>query len=345
MKGFPPVKRALPLIVASLALTVPAAALAQVPTTPQQPPPTTPAPPPPPPPAPAAPAKIAIALDSGLSDHGRIYVLKGDKVVVRGRLKPFVAGQTVLVELFSNGKTIGHKNVKVRKAPGGAGQFRAVFRAKRLGGLGARATHKGNAQQVKAKTTRLHFSSIRPRAHTGSRGVSVRLLQVALAKLHYVTSRGGRYDDATGRAVIAYRKVNGMARIPSANRAIFQRLFAGRGGYKLRYPRAGKHVEFDWSRQVLVLASHGAPERIYHASSGKPSTPTVFGTYSFYSKTPGTNAKGMVDSNYFIRGYAIHGYAEVPTYAASHGCIRVPVPNAYSIFRWINLGDRIFVYR
>jgi lipoprotein-anchoring transpeptidase ErfK/SrfK len=53
----------------------------------------------------------------------------------------------------------------------------------------------------------------------------------------------------------------------------------------------------------------------------------------------------MVDSNYFIRGYAIHGYAEVPTYAASHGCIRVPVPNAYSIFRWIDLGDRIFVYR
>ena len=36
----------------------------------------------------------------------------------------------------------------------------------------------------------------------------------------------------------------------------------------------------------------------------------------------------MVDSNYFIRGYAIHGYAEVPTYAASHGCLRVPIPDA-----------------
>jgi lipoprotein-anchoring transpeptidase ErfK/SrfK len=96
---------------------------------------------------------------------------------------------------------------------------------------------------------------------------------------------------------------------------------------------------------VLVLASGGAPERIYHASSGKPSTPTVFGTFHFYSKTPGTNAKGMVDSNYFIRGYAIHGYHEVPTYAASHGCIRVPVPNAYSIYSWISLGDTIYVYR
>jgi lipoprotein-anchoring transpeptidase ErfK/SrfK len=71
----------------------------------------------------------------------------------------------------------------------------------------------------------------------------------------------------------------------------------------------------------------------------------VFGTFSFYSKTPGTNAKGMVDSNYFIRGYAIHGYHEVPTYAASHGCIRVPIPDAASIYNWISLGDRIYVYR
>jgi lipoprotein-anchoring transpeptidase ErfK/SrfK len=53
----------------------------------------------------------------------------------------------------------------------------------------------------------------------------------------------------------------------------------------------------------------------------------------------------MVDSNYFIGGYAIHGYHDVPTYAASHGCIRVPIPNAASIYNWVNLGDRIFVYR
>jgi lipoprotein-anchoring transpeptidase ErfK/SrfK len=96
---------------------------------------------------------------------------------------------------------------------------------------------------------------------------------------------------------------------------------------------------------VVVLAQGGKPWRTYHASSGKPSTPTVFGSFRFYSKTPGTNAKGMVDSNYFIRGYAIHGYPEVPTYAASHGCIRVPIPNAAAIFAWIRIGDPIFVYR
>jgi lipoprotein-anchoring transpeptidase ErfK/SrfK len=61
-------------------------------------------------------------------------------------------------------------------------------------------------------------------------------------------------------------------------------------------------------------------------------------------KAPGTNAKGMYMSNYFIRGYAIHGYPEVPTYNASHGCLRVPNADAVSIFNWIRVGDPIWVY-
>ena len=122
-------------------------------------------------------------------------------------------------------------------------------------------------------------------------------------------------------------------------------LVRGQGAFKLRYPKAGKHVEFDWSRQVLVLANGAKPYRTYHTSSGTPATPTVFGTYRFYLQTPGTNAKGMVHSSYFIGGYAIHGYASVPTYPASHGCLRVPIPNAAQIFNWINIGDRIFTYR
>ena len=49
---------------------------------------------------------------------------------------------------------------------------------------------------------------------------------------------------------------------------------------------------------------------IYTMSSGKPSTPTVIGRFTVYNKEPGTNSEGMVDSSYFIRGYAIHGYAK-----------------------------------
>jgi lipoprotein-anchoring transpeptidase ErfK/SrfK len=79
-------------------------------------------------------------------------------------------------------------------------------------------------------------------------------------------------------------------------------------------------------------------------SSGKPSTPTVIGRFRVYTKEFGTNTHGMVDSSYFIRGYAIHGYAEVPTYAASHGCLRVPIPNAAAIYGWVTLGMPVDVY-
>ena len=121
-------------------------------------------------------------------------------------------------------------------------------------------------------------------------------------------------------------------------------LARGNGAFKLRFPKAGKHVEFDWSRQVLVLARGGKPYRTYHTSSGTPATPTVFGTFHFYLQTPGINAKGMVHSSFFIGGYAIHGYASVPSFPASHGCLRVPIPNALQIFNWIDIGDTIYSY-
>ncbi len=144
--------------------------------------------------------------------------------------------------------------------------------------------------------------------------------------------------------MLAFRKANELGRDGYAISEVYGKLLRKQGAYKLRYPKAGKHVEFDWSRQVLVLAKGGKPYRTYHTSSGAPATPTVFGTYHFYLQTPGTNAKGMVDSSYFIRGYAIHGYASVPAYPASHGCLRVPIPNALQIYNWVDIGDPIYLY-
>jgi len=124
---------------------------------------------------------------------------------------------------------------------------------------------------------------------------------------------------------------------------VIRGVLAGRGRFHVRHPDEGHHVEADLSKQVLALIDGGRVRRIYHTSSGKPSTPTIQGKFRVYMKTPGTNAKGMVDSNYFIRGYAIHGYADVPAYNASHGCLRVPVPNARSIYDWLRIGDVVWV--
>jgi lipoprotein-anchoring transpeptidase ErfK/SrfK len=70
----------------------------------------------------------------------------------------------------------------------------------------------------------------------------------------------------------------------------------------------------------------------------------VTGHFKVYLKTPGTNAKGMVDSSYFIRGYAVHGYVDVPAYNASHGCFRIPIPNAAFVYNWMTLGTPVDAY-
>jgi hypothetical protein len=332
MKGNSRVKTALSLLVTSLALAPAASAQGPI-TTPT----TTPTPVPP------ANATLTARIDSGLTYKGRAYVVKGEKVAVTGTLSPYVAGQKVRVELYRKHKKLTQSTVRVH----GDGTYTAKVRAKRDGALAVWAIHDKTAQQKQAKSQRIGLSAIVPSAHAGSHGAKVRLLELGLARLGYVTTRGPNYTPATARAVLAFRKVNKMKRITSASKKVFRMLFAGKGGFKLRYPNAGpngKHVEFDWSRQVLVLARGGKPERIYHASSGKPSTPTVFGTFHFNRRQAGTNSHGMVWTTYFFGGYAIHGYSSVPAYAASHGCIRVPIPNALSIYHWLNLGDTIFVY-
>ncbi len=146
------------------------------------------------------------------------------------------------------------------------------------------------------------------------------------------------------RAVLAFRKVAGLARTTAADSGLFKAVLAGKGTFRVRHPEHGKHVEADLSRQVVALIRGSRVERIYPASSGKPSTPTIQGSFRVYSKLPGFNAKAMYYSNFFIRGFAIHGYASVPVFAASHGCLRIPNPDAVSVFRWIKIGDIVDVY-
>ena len=334
-KGTHALRRLPALSIAVFALALPASASAQI----LPPGGGTPDPDPAPAPKPAA-ANMKIRLDSGVSHERKVYTPSNTLVRIRGRMNKAAAGETVTVEVFRKGKLRSHRNVRVGKR----GRFATKVRVGVVGRYRIRAVHRRSKTVAAGTSNRVAISAIRARARMGARGPRVELLQKLLAKLGYAIPKTGRFDDATGRAVLAYRKVNRMRRISSANRTIFKRLFVGRGAFRLKYPKAGKHVEADLSRQVLVLAKKGKPWRVYHTSSGTSATPTVKGRFSFYRKEPGYNAKEMYYSSYFIRGYAIHGYKSVPTHPASHGCLRVPIPNAISIYRWISTGDPIFVY-
>jgi L,D-transpeptidase catalytic domain/Putative peptidoglycan binding domain len=299
--------------------------------------------------APAAAGKPAAGaagykLKGGIATKKMRYYAPAQQVVMRGRVKPAVPGEILTFYAIRRGKA----TKKVRRRVREGGRFEFEFKVGKPGPVRLVVKHRRSAAQQAFRTDRRMIQVVDWQAGLGERGLKVLLLQRALVKQGFATPVTGYYDDATARGVLAFRKTNGMGRDGYAAKQVFAKLMRREGAYKLRYPKAGKngkHVEFDWSRQVLVLARGGKPYRTYHTSSGTPATPTVFGSYRFYLQTPGTNSLGMVHSSYFIAGYAIHGYASVPNYPASHGCLRVPIPNALSIFNWIDIGDPIFTYR
>jgi hypothetical protein len=271
-------------------------------------------------------------------------ILAGDRFRIRGAVKPYVAGQSVVVRFYRGDKKLASKKVAVQQGSAG-GTFVLGYRAGKAGHITVRASHRPTPELATLVAKGRGLDVLPLRASPGSKGLAVRVLQTKLKSLGYVTGAKGVYDARTARAVLAFRKVSGMARTQLASKDVFKKLARGAGHFKVRFPKQGKHVEADLSLQVLALIRGSKVERIYPISSGKPSTPTVLGTFKVYSKTPGTNAKGMVFTSYFHGGYGIHGYAEVPIYAASHGCLRTPVPDAVSIFRWISYGDAVDVYR
>lgn len=274
----------------------------------------------------------------------------GKRLVGIGTVRPFVPNQHVRAFVKQGDKVVKRVNLRIeRSAPGAnSGVFRIRTRkliepAKYRVGAVKVATAEQDGFSGTSRAVEVDYPDLDP----GDHGKEVDLFNKLLDKKAYYTSRGKSYSSATGRAVLAFRKVNNMARTTNATPGIFRKLAAGKGGFKLKWPKGGKHVEVDLSRQVMVLAKRGKAQHIFHISSGAPATPTIRGKMTFFRRQAGTNSKGMVNSVYFgptNRGYATHGYASVPTYPASHGCVRNPVPNSLFIYSWIDLGDYIYVY-
>ncbi|WP_205696292.1 L,D-transpeptidase family protein [Conexibacter sp. SYSU D00693] len=293
---------------------------------------------------PAAAPKLALSAEK--VNGARSTVLAGTRFRVRGVLTPYVAGQTATVRFYRGDQRISRRQVTLLpSASGKSAYFVLGFATKQAGRLRIEATKDPSTALGAVKAAPRRVTVLALRARPGQRGAAVRELQRMLRSKGYVIGKPGVYDGRTGRAVLAFRKVVGLQRSTLATADVFRRLARGQGTWKVRYPSHGRHVEADISRQVLALIGEGGKvERIYHTSSGAPATPTIRGQFKVYRKDLGTNAKGMVHSSYFIRGYAIHGYVSVPNYNASHGCLRVPVPDAMSIFRWVRMGTRVDVY-
>lgn len=267
-----------------------------------------------------------------------------DKVPVSGTVSPWVPGQRVEVVFYRNGHRLVRHRVKVHKGRGKTGAFKSSVYVKKNGKYAVSAKHVATAKLGADSTVRKSWRVRFPSLHPGDCGKVVRGFKARLAKMGYVSGGGSCFNGRLGREVLAYRKVNGMSRNQQAGAGLVEQVYAGRGGYHVRYPKAGEHAEVPLDKQVLVLIKNGKPFAIYPVSTGKPSTPTVTGHYSFFRREPGYNSEGMYFSFYWHNGYAVHGYAEVPNYAASHGCVRTFIADQPRIYEQLHYGESIFVF-
>ncbi len=294
-------------------------------------------------PDPREPAHMSVKVHGIHKDH---KLMVGKRARAAGYLRPYVAGEHVRVSLLRHGKVVRKLNPEVKKVHGAD---KGVFHFKSMplikpGTYKVLATHERTGSQrgvvARSKKFRIRYPDLDP----GNRNSEVKVFNKVLSKQGYFTSHGKKYNVRTEWAVMAFRKVNGMKRTFNANAAIFKKLASGHGKYNLKYPGKGKHVEVDISKQVMVLAKKGKPQHTFAVSTGAPATPTIRGHFRFYRKDAGYNSVGMYYSIYFHNGYATHGYHSVPTYNASHGCVRNPIPDSVFIYNWISLGDSIYVY-
>jgi L,D-transpeptidase-like protein len=283
-----------------------------------------------------------VKIKLGHLQGGRAQIFS--KVRVMGTVAPYVPGQQVDVTFFLDGKELFNRSLAVGKGKGATGAFSTAIGVRENGKYAVSAKHEATPQLGGDSSVRKSWKVSFPALHRGQCGNVVVAFKKAMRKMGYIANSGRCFGSKTARGVLAYRKVNDMSRSMRAGKGLVKKAFAGRGGYRVRHPGAGEHVEAPLSKQVLVFAKGDKPFAIYPISSGKSSTPTVTGHYEFIRTEPGYNSHGMYYSWYFYGGYAVHGYESVPDYPASHGCLRTFISDQPEIYERIFYGEDIFIW-
>ena len=191
----------------------------------------------------------------------------------------------------------------------------------------------------------------------GDQGATVTTVQQRLAELHYdVGSVDGQFGPGTEQGVLAFQKVMGLARTGRATDDVVAAL-AGAGPPPALVPGGGAdRVEIDLPRQVLFLYRGGSLARVIMISSGSGrhycekglcgDALTPLGSYHVGTKIRGLHISPLGqlwNPLFFNGGIAIHGSPSVPTYPASHGCVRIPMSDSEWFFEQVSSGTPVYV--
>lgn len=191
----------------------------------------------------------------------------------------------------------------------------------------------------------------------GSKGPEVKALEEKLAALHYDAGKVDEvFDAATGHAVMAFQKVNGLARTSRATDDVLAAVANAGDPGPMMGDGGGNRVEIDLKRQVLFVYKGGALHRILSVSTGNEKRYCVDGQCAV-AVTPGGSFKAnrkikgirvsrlgeLYNPVYFNGGIAVHGSPSVPASPASHGCVRIPMNSSLWFHDNTPLGTPIYV--
>ena len=270
--------------------------------------------------------------------HGTLVPFLPSKVVVK--VTPSAYDGVVVVKVVHRGVTVG--SYRARAKDGRAVlqiPFRGVDGFTLNVTLPAAAGLAGRSFQAKVGVRAKTLS-------VGSSGLYVKGMLTGLQRLKFrIPGMGSRFTSSVKDSVMAFQKAYRLSRTYVFNTACWRKLDGARL-IKARYSSPATHIEVDKGRQILMLVKGGKPFAIICVSTGATGN-TPEGRFHIQQKHSFTTAGGfgiLVRTMGFIGNFAIHGYAPVPPYPASHGCVREPIWACYWIYDHSFVGEALYIY-
>jgi hypothetical protein len=178
-------------------------------------------------------------------------------------------------------------------------------------------------------------------------------VQTKLATLSYLPADAvtGKWDYRTMQAVIAFQAWSGLTRDGVVGPMTLAKLAAAGRPLPLDRTSKGKRVEIYRARGVVLLINSGKVVRAIHTSTGiggdSPDIGTPPGKWKIYRKELKSWSvpykTWLPYAAYWVGGWALHGYADVPAQPASHGCARLPLPEAKIVYDFVSVGTPVQV--
>lgn len=182
----------------------------------------------------------------------------------------------------------------------------------------------------------------------GKASSSVRSVQERLAQLHYLPK--GAVDGVDGyrtrQAVTAFQAWEGLERDGIAG-PLTKAALADARRPRPKGDGPSRRIEVYRDKGVTLLVKHDRARRVVHTSSGAPGYTTPAGRFEVFRKEVNSWSvpyqTWLPWASYFNAGIAFHAYPDVPAYPASHGCVRVPEPEAEHLYDFARVGTPVIV--